>query len=76
MSTDVKPENLLRDFGLGPDVDDIVEAIMNKETAAGKDGRSAPLWIPHVKDTDLDQLNIVLSDFSHGGSSSTSFLNF
>ncbi|KAL5476660.1 hypothetical protein ACEPAI_2846 [Sanghuangporus weigelae] len=60
---DVKPENILRDFKLGPNVDDLFEIIMVKEPDAGRDGRSAPLWIPHA--TELQYFFVVLSDFSH-----------
>ncbi|KAF8636751.1 hypothetical protein AX16_010955 [Volvariella volvacea WC 439] len=61
--SDVKPENLLRDFNLGPQIDDIIETLLKKEPDAGHNGRSAPLWIPHADRP--DDLDIVLADLSH-----------
>ena len=61
---DVKPENILRDFGCGPWIDDIIEAVLKKDPDSGRDGRSAPLWVPHTKD--VNDFCVVLSDLSHG----------
>ena len=54
----------MRDFGVGPRIDDIIEAILKKEPNVGRDGRSAPLWIPHAKKP--GDLYVVLTDLSHG----------
>ncbi|KAL5498837.1 SKY1_1 [Sanghuangporus vaninii] len=61
--SDVKPENIFRDFNLGPDTDDLFEAIRTQEPSAGRDGRSAALWIPHHDR--LDYFFVVLADLSH-----------
>ncbi|KAL5521466.1 hypothetical protein ACEPAF_2214 [Sanghuangporus sanghuang] len=61
--SDVKPENVFRDFNLGPDIDDIFEAIRTQEPNVGRDGRSAALWVPHHDR--LDYFSTVLADLSH-----------
>ncbi|KAL5476657.1 hypothetical protein ACEPAI_2843 [Sanghuangporus weigelae] len=61
--SDVKPENMFRDFNLGPEIDDIFEAIRTQEPNAGRDGHSAALWIPHHDR--LDYFFVVLADLSH-----------
>ncbi|KAL5514154.1 hypothetical protein ACEPAG_2242 [Sanghuangporus baumii] len=59
---DVKPENILVDFNIGNDVDDLFEIIMKKEPNAGRQGYAASLWLPHHI---LENPRVVLSDFSH-----------
>ncbi|KAL5514153.1 hypothetical protein ACEPAG_2241 [Sanghuangporus baumii] len=60
---DVKPENILRDFNVGPQIDDIFEAILKHEPNAGRDGRAAALWLPHDKRSEY--FYVVLADLSH-----------
>ncbi|KAL5476658.1 hypothetical protein ACEPAI_2844 [Sanghuangporus weigelae] len=60
---DVKPENILVDFNIGNDVDDLFEAIMKKEPNAGRQGHAASLWLPHH--IIEKKLRVVLADFSH-----------
>ncbi|OCB91789.1 hypothetical protein A7U60_g933 [Sanghuangporus baumii] len=59
---DIKPENVLVNFNIGNDVDDLFEAVMKKEPNAGRQGRAASLWLPHHI---LENPRFVLSDFSH-----------
>ncbi|KAL5521472.1 hypothetical protein ACEPAF_2220 [Sanghuangporus sanghuang] len=60
---DVKPENILVDFNIGYDLDDIFEAIMKMEPNAGRDGCAASLWFPHHRIK--ENFRVVLADFSH-----------
>ncbi|KAL5476655.1 hypothetical protein ACEPAI_2841 [Sanghuangporus weigelae] len=57
------PENILWDFNVGPQIDDIFEAITKQEPSAGCDGRAAALWIPHDKRSQY--FYVVLADLSH-----------
>ncbi|KAL5521465.1 hypothetical protein ACEPAF_2213 [Sanghuangporus sanghuang] len=59
---DVKPENILRDFNVGPQIDDIFEAISKQEPGAGRDGRAAALWLP--RDKRPQYFYVVLADFT------------
>ncbi|KAL5498842.1 hypothetical protein ACEPAH_2197 [Sanghuangporus vaninii] len=57
------PENILRDFNVGPQTDDIFEVILKQEPEAGHDGRAAALWLPHDKRSQY--FYVVLADLSH-----------
>ena len=42
----------MRDFGLGPRIDMLVEAILKIDPDYGRDGSLAPLWFPRINEID------------------------